>query len=66
MTAATTRTSRRSLGIGGFWHKGCPVALSDLRLLTVSYRGFDGRAQTGELVVNERAARPRARVFRKL
>src|SRR5207245_6775496 len=23
------------------WHTGCPVALSRLRLLTVSYRGFD-------------------------
>ena len=27
--------------------RGCPVALSGLRLLTVTHRGFDGRAHTG-------------------
>jgi hypothetical protein len=26
----------------GFWHKGCPVPLSGLRVLTVTHRGFDG------------------------
>jgi hypothetical protein len=26
----------------GFWHQGCPVPLGDLRLLTVSHRGFRG------------------------
>jgi hypothetical protein len=49
-----------------FWHKGCPVPLSDLRLLTVSHRGFRGRTRTGQLVVNASAARPLARVFRRL
>jgi hypothetical protein len=57
---------RAQLKDGGFWHKGCPVALSDLRLLTVTHRGFDRRAHTGELVVNKTAAHPLARVFRKL
>ena len=50
----------------GFWHKGCPVPLSDLRLLTVSYRDFDRQAQEGQLVVNKSAARPLRGVFRKL
>ena len=50
----------------GFWHRGCPVPLSDLRLLTVSHRGFRERTRTGELVVNKSAARPLARVFRQL
>jgi hypothetical protein len=54
------------LKAGGFWHRGCPVALSGLRLLTVSYRGFDGRSHTGQLVVNEHAAQPLARVLRRL
>jgi hypothetical protein len=49
-----------------FWHQGCPVPLSDLRLLTVTHRGFRGRAHTGQLVVNKSAARPLARVFRRL
>jgi hypothetical protein len=57
---------QQQLRAGGSWHRGCPVALSGLRLLTVSYRDFDGRAQTGQLVVNKSAARPLADVFREL
>ena len=34
------------------WRPGCPVPLSDLRYLTLSYVGFDGAAHTGELVVH--------------
>jgi hypothetical protein len=49
-----------------FWHAGCPVPLSDLRLLTVSYWDFGRQRQTGELVVNRRAAPPLAKVFRQL
>jgi hypothetical protein len=51
---------------GGAWHRGCPVPMSGLRLLTVSYRDFRGRSQTGRLVVNRTAAGPLARVFRRL
>jgi hypothetical protein len=51
---------------GRFWHKGCPVPLSQLRLLTVSHWDFDGRVQTGQLVVNRSAAAPLARVFGRL
>jgi D-alanyl-D-alanine carboxypeptidase len=57
---------RSALRDDGAWHPGCPVALSGLRVLTVSYRGFDGRVQTGRLVVNRLAARPLARVFHDL
>ena len=48
------------------WHPGCPVSLSDLRVLAVSYVGFDRNAHTGQLVVNRSAAAPLARVFRQL
>jgi len=48
------------------WHPGCPVALSALRLLTVTYRGFDGHTHTGHLVVNRSAAAPLAHVFGRL
>ena len=51
---------------GGFWHRGCPVALSGLRVITVSYRGFDGRSHSGQIVINASAAQPLARVFRQL
>ncbi|HMJ36505.1 MAG TPA: M15 family metallopeptidase [Baekduia sp.] len=57
---------RAELRAGGFWHQGCPVGLSDLRVLTVSHWGFDGRAHTGRLIVNQSAAGPLARVFRQL
>ncbi len=48
------------------WHPGCPTPLSRLRLLTVSYVGFDRRAHTGELVVNAAAAHPLRSVFARL
>jgi hypothetical protein len=50
----------------GFWHKGCPVPLSGLRVLTVTHRGFDGRSHRGQLIVNRSAARPLAGVFGRL
>jgi poly-gamma-glutamate synthesis protein (capsule biosynthesis protein) len=37
---------------GSSWKEGCPVRLEDLRYVQVSYRGFDGRIRTGELVVH--------------
>jgi hypothetical protein len=42
------------------------VPLSGLRVLTVSHWGFDGRRHTGQLIVNQVAARPLARVFAQL
>jgi hypothetical protein len=48
------------------WHPGCPVPLSRLRLLSVSYRGFDGQTHAGELVVNQSATAPLTSVFRQL
>src|SRR4029077_13086303 len=33
----------RKLLVGNGWHQGCPVGLSDLRVLTVTHWGFDGR-----------------------
>src|SRR5205085_5942317 len=50
----------------GAWHRGCPVPLWQLRVLTVSYVGFDGQAHRGQLVVNRASAAPLARVFREL
>ncbi len=50
----------------GAWHPGCPVPLSQLRLLSVTYVGFDGQPHVGELVVNRAAAAPLGRVFARL
>lgn len=52
--------------IGLSWRPGCPVPLSDLRLLTLTYRGFGGRAHTGQLVANQDAAAALVAVFRRL
>jgi hypothetical protein len=48
------------------WSKGCPVTLADLRYVTVTFRGFDGRAHTGELIVHRTVANDVVTVFRKL
>jgi hypothetical protein len=42
------------------------VALRDLRVLTLSHWGFDGRVRTGRLIVRRDAARELVAVFRDL
>ncbi|WP_290858555.1 M15 family metallopeptidase [Hamadaea sp.] len=48
------------------WTKDCPVTAADLRYLTVSFRGFDGHAHTGELLANSRVADDLVTVFKRL
>jgi hypothetical protein len=52
--------------LGASWHAGCPVGPAALRLLRVSYVGFDGRAHRGALVVNRAVASEVRSVFRAL
>ena len=52
--------------MGETWSPRCPVALGDLRYLTVSFRGFDDRAHTGELVIAADEAEGVVSVFRAL
>ena len=52
--------------MGTTWSPGCPVALEDLRYLTVSFVGFDGSPHTGELVVAASVADDVVSVFRDL
>jgi hypothetical protein len=47
-------TRQRMAGVS--WHRGCPIGLADLRLLTVSHWGFDHRVHRGRLVVHRDAA----------
>jgi hypothetical protein len=37
--------------LGGSWHRGCPVGPTQLRLITLSYFGFDGKPHVGSIVV---------------
>jgi hypothetical protein len=45
---------------------GCPIGPSQLRLLRLSYWGFDGKARVGSLVVRDRVADDVVSVFRRL
>ena len=48
------------------WHRGCPVPVSDLRLVRVSFWGFDGRAHSGRLIVHRSFTRPVVKALRTL
>jgi D-alanyl-D-alanine carboxypeptidase-like protein len=79
VTAATTHAANRSTGVArltpaqrhaikaaGEWHRGCPVWLSQLRVLSYRYYGFDKTTHIGQIVVNQKVAQPLATVFAKL
>jgi hypothetical protein len=52
--------------MGTTFKPGCPVSLSDLRYVTLTFRGFDGRPHTGELVVRSYAVPKYVAAFRRL
>ena len=64
-TSALT-AAMRSRMTGVSWHPGCPVTLGGLRLLRLSYWGFDHAAHQGELIVSASAALSLTQAFRLL
>ena len=64
-TAKVSRIQHRSQ-VRYSWHPGCPVAPSGLRMITMTYRGFDHKIHTGRLVVNAAVTGKLILVFRKL
>jgi hypothetical protein len=48
------------------WHRGCPVPISDLRLVRVSFWGFDGQAHQGKLILHRSHATPVVKALRTL
>ena len=48
------------------WHPGCPVGPAELRRVRLRFVGFDGRAHTGQLIVNRRVSGDVVRVFGEL
>lgn len=48
------------------WQPACPVKSTDLRYLTMAFWGFDGRAHTGEMLVNAKGAAGITKVFGQL
>jgi hypothetical protein len=52
--------------MAGTWQEGCPVPIEELRYVTMSFRGFDGLAHTGEMIVHADEAAGVVDVFRQL
>jgi hypothetical protein len=52
--------------LGATWRPGCPVGPAELRAVTVSYVGFDGRVHAGTLVVNRRVTDDVKAIFGRL
>jgi len=67
-TGSVSRIDRetRRLMVGSSWHAGCPTRIRDLRLVNVTYRGFDDRPQHGRLAVHRTWADEILVVFRRL
>jgi poly-gamma-glutamate synthesis protein (capsule biosynthesis protein) len=67
-TATITRIDRetRELMRGRSWRPRCPVGFRDLRLVRLTYLGFDRESHMGELVVHRRWADEIVRVFRRM
>ncbi|MFI9593639.1 M15 family metallopeptidase [Nonomuraea sp. NPDC052265] len=63
-TSKVTKVARERLPYS--WRPGCPVSYQDLRLVTMSYWGFDDKPHTGELVVRKTVTDDIETVFRKL
>lgn len=51
---------------GKSWHRGCPVALRDLRYIRVDYYDFDGVSRSGELIMHREAAGDIVKIFARL
>jgi hypothetical protein len=65
-TVSPIGPSLRSAMTGVSWKTGCPVGLADLRLITASHWGFDGRVRRGRLVVHRDVADDVVTVLRRL
>ena len=65
-SAPLTAAQRTLLVDAHEWHAGCPVPLSGLRVLSVSYWGFDRKPHQGQMVVNANAVAPLTKVFGRL
>jgi hypothetical protein len=63
---APLSSAERAAMTPSVWRPGCPVPLSALRRVTLTYVGFDGRAHRGALVVDASVAAPVARAFGQL
>jgi len=64
--APIDRNVEKRMRGGHSYRDGCPVPLKNLRYLKMTYRGFDGRDHTGEMVVHKSVAKEVTRIFGEL
>jgi len=66
-TVSAVDTATRAGMIGVSWRTGCPVAIDDLRIIRMTYWGFDGAVHpAGELMVNSGVADQVTAAFRTM
>jgi len=64
ITPISPSLARQMTGVS--WRPGCPVPLRELRVVTATHRGFDGRDRTGRLIVHRDVATQILGVLRRL
>jgi hypothetical protein len=52
--------------LGASWHEGCPVGPESLRMVTLTFAGFDGEDHTGQVVVSSAVAKSVVEAFRQM
>lgn len=57
-------TTQRMVGVS--WREGCPVSLAELRAIQLTYWGYDAKAHTGQLVVNQDIAESVTQLFQTM
>lgn len=65
-TSTPIPADMRKAMTGVSWHKGCPVGLGDLRLITATHHTPDGGTATGRIVVNKSVAPTVQAILRRL
>jgi hypothetical protein len=66
--ASISRIDRatRQLMTGSSWREGCPVGFDELRVIRITYWGFDDEPHRGRLVIHRRWADEIVDVFRRI
>jgi hypothetical protein len=64
--ARLTHAQQQAIVAAGEWHRGCPVWMSQLRVVSYRYYGFDKKTHLGQIVVNQKVAPGVVKVFGKL